>query len=133
MKKILPVLAVFILAGAGGFFGGMKYQQGETPFGPGMGKFQNMQNGNSEQGSQNNGFGTKGSSFSGGEIVSKDSQGLTIKATGGSSKIVFYSTSTQVQKTSTTTVEVLKKGDSVTVIGKTNDDGSITAQTIQLR
>ena len=51
----------------------------------------------------------------------------------GSSKIVFYSESTKIQKTADGTGANLAIDQEVTASGAANSDGSLTAQTIQVR
>lgn len=71
--------------------------------------------------------------FTGGTVLSKDNQSLTVKGPDGSSKIVFYSDSTQIMKTVSGTVNDLTIGANVTIESKSNPDGSITAQSVQIR
>jgi hypothetical protein len=136
MQKFLFVVIALILGAGGGFLGGMKYQKSRCPSFFTGGDFQNM--GKLSGQGQQNGMqafgGTNGrGNFISGEIFSLDSGSLTVKLLDGSSKIIFFSDSTQIQKMSTTSAQVLKTGDSVMITGKTNDDGSVTAQSIQLR
>jgi hypothetical protein len=128
MKKTLIISIILILAvGAGSFFGGMKYGQSKSGMGFKNGNFKGALTGMPGTGTRQN----SGSPFVLGEIISKDDTSMTIKTSNGGSKIVFYSGSTSIQKTATGTAADLETGKSVTVIGTTNSDGSITAQTIQ--
>jgi hypothetical protein len=139
VKKILPIilviLVVAIIFGVGGFYGGMKYAQSKTSSGNPSGQnFQNLTPEQRQQLSQNRaGRGGNGANFLSGEVISKDQQSLTIKMPDGSSKIVFYSDSTEVGKFVNGTPNDLEVGKTVTVNGAANQDGSIAAQSIQIR
>ena len=67
-----------------------------------------------------------------GEILSVDANSLTVKLPDGSSKIVTFSDTTQINKADKATAADLKTGVTVAVFGTTNSDGSVTAQNIQL-
>jgi hypothetical protein len=81
--------------------------------------------------------GTRGGNFGGGatgQIVSIDSTSITLSIPGGSgSRNVFYTAATPVMKSVTGTASDLKVGETVSVNGTANSDGSVTAQSIQLR
>ena len=50
-----------------------------------------------------------------------------------SSKLVFFSDTTSINKPATGTPEDLTAGKQITVIGQAGDDNSLTAQNIQIR
>ena len=109
-KNLLLVvsIAIVIVVGPGSFFAGLQY--GKT------------------SGNQSLKFG-----FVSGEIIAQDSQCLTLKLQDNGSKIVFFSTSTQISKFDQGDLSDLALGKTVMVNGKENSDGAIFAQTIQIR
>lgn len=140
MKKNVLVICALVVAivGVGCFYGGVAY-------GKSSGKGSMAKNFNFGQlganmsgamgqagGGRANGTGMTGG-FATGEIVSIDSQSVTLKIGDSGTKIVFFSSSTAVMKIEQGSVGELKTGDSITVSGKANSDGSLTAQSIQIR
>lgn len=127
-KNILVGL-VIILVGGTAFFGGMKYQQTKQPMG-----FAQFRNGQGARGPNVSGRenGTQGFQPIRGEIISYSDKGMSIKLQDGSSKIVLLSDSTTINKSSEGAKSDLKTGETVSVFGMQNTDGSITAQSVQL-
>lgn len=68
-----------------------------------------------------------------GEVLAKDAQSVTIKMRDGGSKNVLFSTSTKILKSTAGVIDDLQVGDSVMVVGKTNSDGSVNAESIQIQ
>lgn len=122
-----------ILTGIGGFIGGIKYQQGKVVSGQNFGQRPNGQPSDRVglNGNQSNRGRTGGGQVIG-DILSMDDKSITVKLQDGSSKIVLYSSSTTVSKTTETVITDLKIGSHIGVFGTTNSDGSVTAQNIQL-
>jgi hypothetical protein len=79
---------------------------------------------------QQDGGGFAGGGFTSGTIVSIDGTTITVKASDGTQKTVTTSDTTKVTKTSKSSVSALKAGQTITVIGATGSDGSVTATTI---
>jgi hypothetical protein len=76
---------------------------------------------------------TAGANFISGDVLAKDAQSITVKMRDGSSRIILYASSTEVSKFAAGTIDDVAVGKTIMVNGKTNTDGSITAQTIQIR
>ena len=68
-----------------------------------------------------------------GQVLSVDATGFTVKMQDGSSRIVLVGSSTQVMKSVAGMVTDLAQGENVVVQGSSNSDGSVTAQTVQIR
>lgn len=127
MKKYLPIVIAIIIAGGLGFFGGMKYGQSR---GSVVGRNFQMGRGANLQGNRN---GPAGGGLVNGEILSQDEKSVTVKLRDGGSKIIFFSDSTSIGKTADGAKTDLGVGKSITVTGSANSDGSVTAQSIQIR
>jgi len=134
---VIFVIAVIVI-GAGSFYGGMKYSQSKSLAGGGFAnltadqrsvRFQQMAT--ADVGGQR-GVRAGGGSVAG-EIVSKDAGSITVKLNDGGSKIALFSTSTQVMSSSVGSLDDLVVGENVMVSGQANQDGSITAQSVQIR
>ena len=111
---ILCIIA--IVFAAGGFVGGMKYQQTKTPqFARGQ-QLRNRGQGGMVTGT----------------ILSVDTTSMTVKLADNSSKIVVLASSTTYAKSTEGSQSDLKVGDRVSAFGTTNTDGSVTAQNIQI-
>lgn len=155
-KTIIPIIILTALIfGGGGFFGGMKYTQSRPSNNAGAAAYSDFGNLTPEQRQQrfqqmgaNGGLrigrnGGQGGGFALGEIISKDDKSITVKtltpgqnanSSGqGSTKIIFYSSSTEIGKSVSGADADLEVGKTVTVNGSANSDGSITAQSIQIR
>ncbi len=79
-------------------------------------------------------FGSRaGGGVASGDIVSFDNGMLSLKMRDGGSKIIVVASSTKVLKTTEGALSEVTPGQTVMIIGKTNGDGSITAESIQLR
>jgi hypothetical protein len=77
-------------------------------------------------------FGT-GGGFVGGSVVSKDDTSITIKMRDGSSRIVLFTGTTHVLKSAPGIITDILSGANISVQGAQNPDGSVTAQSIQIR
>ena len=141
MKKTLFIILIVIIAVAGGaFYGGMKYAQSKAAAGFSQADFQNLRNLSPEERQQRvQQFGASvpglraGANSVSGEIISKDEKSITVKLRDGGSKIVFFSDSTGVTKSTNGTLDDLEVGKTISIDGTANQDGSVTAKSIQLR
>ena len=132
-EKIIPIIAAVIIAGGLGFYGGTKYG--------GQNKVASMMNGGpggqgfagGQRGVAAGGRSMAGGGFTGGEILAKDAESITVKMRDGGSKIILLAPSTQVLKSTSGSVNDLTVGEQVTVTGTANPDGSISGQFLQIR
>ncbi|KKU99923.1 MAG: hypothetical protein UY33_C0019G0009 [Candidatus Amesbacteria bacterium GW2011_GWA1_48_9] len=127
-KNILTVILVGIMAGGGGFWAGVKYQQKkQTAF---TGQFRNRQGiGTGLPGGAGNRTALRPVN---GEIIAVDDKGLTVKLADGSSKIIILSDTTSFVKSGEGAKTDLEVGGKVAIFGTENPDGSVTAQNVQL-
>ncbi len=136
-KKIIPIIIALVIVGGGAFYGGMKYGQStrqnfaKQNLGGSSQNFQNLSQEQRQQLSQGR-TGGAGANFLNGEVIAKDEQSLTLKMQDGGSKIVFFSDSTKISKTTEGSINDVEVGKTLSVGGKQNSDGSFTAETIQL-
>lgn len=136
MKKNNVVVALIgIIIAGGAFYGGMQYGKAKSAS-TAQTRFSGMnggQNGQFGQGGVRGGARMGGGGATSGAVLSKDDKSITVKLRDGGSKIVFFSTTTQVQKSTEGSISDLNIGAEVVAIGSTNSDGSVTAQSIQIR
>ncbi len=131
-KNLLMIVIIAIVVGAAGFFGGMQYQKMQRPSFAGA---SGAAGGFGRQGGFGGGPGRFGNGANRpvmGQIVSVDSNGITVKMQDGSTKIVVLSSSTMINKTADASRSDLTAGTTVAVFGTTNSDGSVTAQNVAI-
>ena len=144
MKKTIPMVIVGIIVAAGAFYAGMQYDKSKnTSADLSASVLANMtqeqrQTFFQERQQTGAGAGQRGTirangNFAAGEIIAKDDKSITIKLQDGGSKIVFLSDTTPITKSAEGTPADLTIGQQVTASGTTNQDGSLTAQNIQIR
>jgi hypothetical protein len=134
-KLFIIFLILVIIIGGGAFYGGMIYGKNKATQGISQERQQRFQQmGASVTGAMDARSGNQaGNNFATGQIISKDDKSITIKLRDGGSKIIFFSDTTEIDKFTTGSSGDLEIGKTVMINGKTNQDGSITAQSIQLR
>jgi len=135
------VIGVLVVGGLS-FYGGMKYGENQSSVSVRGGTFADLspeerqarfqQFGAPGTGSTRAGAARTGGGFVSGEILSKDATSITVKLSDGGSKIVFVSDSTKLSKSSDATSADLSVGETVTASGTTNQDGSVSAQSVQI-
>lgn len=116
-----------VVIGGVAFYGGMKYAGAKS------GNIQANTADTFGQGRGNQGLGGVNGRFTAGQIIAKDTQSITIKMRDGSTKIVLFGGSTEISKFAAGTSNDLSVGQNVSIQGSANQDGSVTASTIQVR
>lgn len=134
-KTTLGIAGVVIAIGS--FFGGVKYDQGKTTsLATGSQNF-STQGGQMRRGVTGANGAQRGARVMNGgatgSIVAKDATSITVALRDGGSKIVFLSPKTAITKTTDGVAGDLVIGKEVSVSGTPNSDGSIVAQSIQVR
>ncbi len=115
------------------FYAGVQYEKSKTPTFDGN-RNNMMQAGAGAYGGRTGGrSGAMNSGFSSGEVLSKDDKSLTIKLRNGGSQIVLLSDKTQVVKSDQGTLNDVTVGENISINGTANQDGSVTAESIQIR
>jgi len=136
MNKNLPLIAIaaIIIIGGLAFFGGLKYGEGKAsasnqvagqPF-----------NGGQVAGANNGtvrGAGRARGGLTSGQITNVQGDNITLQMSDGTTKTVSLSASTVISKLATTTTADLSVGETVSVTGAAASDGSVAAQSIQIR
>lgn len=135
-NNLISAVIIGVIVAGGAFYAGMQYGKGKST-NTAESRFAAM-NGNGGGQFGQAGAGARGQRMNGGgvtsgSILSKDDNSLTIKLRDGGSRIIFFSTSTEVQKSTSGSVADLSVGSDIVAIGGSNSDGSVTAQSIQIR
>lgn len=137
MKKTILGVAIVIVLLAAAFYSGMQYAQ--------TGSFNNLFTAEKMQQRLPRGgpgdFGGPGgfagpgrnANFVAGEIIAADTASVTVKSADSGSKIIFVSDSTKITKTNEGSLKDLVLGEQIMANGTTNSDGSISAESIQIR
>lgn len=129
-KKIIILVICFILVALASFCVGLKFSNSKKQSNnfSQPGQFDPRDMNGARKGEMQKG-GNWGEMLSG-EILSKDTQSITLKLKDGGSKIIFYTDKTTVSKTVIDALNDLIVGNEVSINGTANTDGSINAQTI---
>ena len=127
-KTLIAAVLAAVLFGAAGFFGGVTYQKSQAGSSSGFA-------GRSGAG----GFGRAGGAAGGnlaanvvtGTVIATDAQSITVKSADGSSKTLFVSAQTQIEKQQILTAADVKVGDQIGAFGQTAN-GGIDARILQV-
>ncbi|MFH2232592.1 MAG: hypothetical protein ABII13_05505 [Patescibacteria group bacterium] len=133
-KLTVPIIIAVLLVGGGAFYSGMQYSKSQS------GTFTPPQMGQTRGEGRSMFVGAPGAAqarnaggMATGEIVAKDADSLTLKLNDGGSKIIFHSSSTTITKMATISIDEISEGTNVMITGTANQDGSVTANSIQIR
>ncbi len=74
--------------------------------------------------------GPDGTAFVGGKVISKDKDSITVSTSQGGSKTVYLSSSTRVDTVRRGSIADISVGETVTAVGNTSSDGSITGRSV---
>jgi len=136
-NTIIVGIVAAVVFGGGGYYLGMQKATSSTTAATATGA---AFAGRGAGGAGRFGGGAAGGGFTGGTILSIGSGTMTIQMAASTStsattgtKIVLFDTTTQVSEMQTVAPSALTVGQSVTVTGATNSDGSVTATSIQVR
>jgi len=125
-KNIIIMGAVVVLVAGASFYGGMQYANSK--------KAQTGFQRNSQGGQQAGRGGNRGGAgLANGDVLKMDDKSITIKMRDGGSKIIYLSDSTSILKSTAGSKADVAVGENVMVSGSANQDGSITAQSVQIR
>lgn len=133
-KEYMNFAAVLVVVAAIAFYGGMKFDQYQ---GQGQKSMQFGQPGARNQAgvagarTQNNRIGS-GAAI--GEVIKKDADSMTVRLpnNGGTKLVILPDLASVVRSVEASSTSIIV-GKFVVVSGKANTDGSITAQSVQLR
>ncbi|MDP1833963.1 MAG: DUF5666 domain-containing protein [Candidatus Moranbacteria bacterium] len=141
-KNIAVIVVIASIVGLGAFYGGTVYEKNRLASqgvsrNPGANFGNRQEDGQQRPGRPGGAAGSdntvRNGGFIAGQITAKDDKSITVKTLDGSSKIVFFSDSTTINKAAQGSATDLNVGGQVIVNGKGSADGSLSAQNIQIR
>ena len=133
---ILVIVGIIVLVAV--FYGGMSYGKSQAATSSNIQARQGF-----SPNSNGGGRGMRnGGGFITGQIITKDATSITVQLMAGGtassgqasgSKIIFLDSNTKITKSVDGTTNDLVVGEQVSVNGTANTDGSVNAQTVQIR
>lgn len=129
-KLILAVIVSLFVGVTGGFLVGKN-----QAVGIGGENRENFRGGTAGMGNRPGGVGLNrmvGFRPINGEIISVEEGSMTVKTEDGSTKLILVSDKTVYNQTTKINRDSLKVGDKIGAFGTTNQDGSVSAQNIQI-
>ncbi len=131
-KQWIILIVVAVVFAGGGFFGGMKYQASKTPAVAVRTSTAGAAGAAGAFAGRRSGTGAN-ASFISGDVLSVNGNTITVKLASGGSQVAVLAPSTQYRKAVDGTSADVAVGSQVTITGTTNSDGSLTAQSVQIR
>ncbi len=138
-NMIIAAIVGLVVVGGGAFYAGLSYAKSQSNrAGTARSAAFNGQFGGATGAGARGGIAGRAGAFGAGgvamgEVIAKDDNSITVKMRDGGSKIIFYSGTTQVMKAVSGSAADVAVGQAVTAMGKTNTDGSVSAESIQIR
>jgi hypothetical protein len=134
-KKTLVILLVVVVVLAAGGVAAWQFTKSKSSAGQASARFGGANFAAGQTGTGQRGARAASANFGGasGNVLSKDNNSLTIELANGGSAIVFYSGSTRVSKTIDAQAADLAVGQMVSVRGTKGADGTISANSVQIR
>lgn len=132
------VMVIILAVGCGAsFYVGMHYEKNSLQKQGLIRSFDGTQRNRPDRGSGTAGgarfgIGSNGG-FVTGNVIAKDDTSITIGTRDGGSRILYFSDLTTVGRAVPGSLDDVKVGAQITANGKTNQDGSFSAEQIQLR
>jgi len=132
-KIIVGIIVGVAMVSVGSFYAGMKFSQIQRSFsGRNLGNRGEQMINSPFAKDQKSPRGNLGGIING-EIISKDNIGITVKQRDGGSRIILISDKTLISKLASSTKEELSGGLQITGYGTPNPDGSLNAESIQIK
>ncbi|MBI4450310.1 hypothetical protein HY634_04575 [Candidatus Uhrbacteria bacterium] len=145
-KMLIRIAGALVVVGGAAFYGGMRYERMRPSLSTERGDAQNFRNLSPEEREQRRAQfgGAGGGGMVGrtggrqgdaviGEIIASNATSVTVKLRDGGTKTVLLADRTEIGKSIDGTRDDLVVGTMVFVNGSANSDGSVTAQSIQIR